>query len=97
MPAGVNLVLADGDGVTGVRERLIDLWPPFADVAMLARPVGLGRHHQSGDRQDTAGNGDPICDAIDAAEGVLRDPLSDLQISNSRRFLSVPSVSVEAA
>jgi hypothetical protein len=36
-------------------------------------------------------------DAIDAAEGVLRDPLSDLQISNSRSFLSVPSVSVEAA
>ena len=40
---------------------------------------------------DAAGNGDPIRDAIDAAEGVLRDPLSDLQISNS------PSVSVEAA
>ena len=32
---------------------------------------------------DAAGNGDPIRDAIDAAEGVLRDPLSDLQISNS--------------
>ena len=46
---------------------------------------------------DAAGNGDPIRDAIDAAEGVLRDPLSDLQISNSRSFLSVPSVSVEAA
>ena len=45
---------------------------------------------------DAAGDGDPIRDAIDAAGGVLRDPFSDLQISNSRSFLSAPSVSVEA-
>ena len=40
---------------------------------------------------DAAGNGDPIRDAIVAVEGVLRDPLSDVQISN------IPSVLVEAA
>ena len=38
MPAGPNLILASGDGVTDVRNKLIALWPPFAAVAMLTRP-----------------------------------------------------------
>lgn len=38
MPDGLNLVLADFDGLTDGRQRLIELWPAFFRVAMLTRP-----------------------------------------------------------
>ena len=35
---GCGLLLIDGDGVTGLRQKLIDLYPGFGRVAMLSRP-----------------------------------------------------------
>ena len=37
-PDGPGLLLLDGDDIDGLQEVLCELYPPFADVALLSRP-----------------------------------------------------------